>query len=176
MRKYPILFGMLLSISAHAVIAMGIYTAHATPMNDTKKIIDFSLIDLKWEEPQEKIVLATKSSCSKTKPQSTKKKYSATKSTSATSGIPVDLTPSIYNEMPTYPETAKHQNIESHFTVTLILDKGGHVTQIIFQTNNPPPPILKTEVINKLSKWKFTSNQNLENIQINVPIQFKLNS
>lgn len=173
-RKYPVLFGMLLSISAHTVIAMTIYTLHSTTTGNNHKKIDFPLVDLKWQEPQEKPVLVTEIKHNNTKPQLTKKKYSAVKSTSLTNDIPIDLKPSVYNEMPRYPEAAKQQNIEASFNVSLILDKSGQVTQIIFQKNNEPPTLFKAEVINKLSKWKFTSSQNLADIQINVPIQFKL--
>ena len=101
---------------------------------------------------------------------------STTKSTSLKNNIPHDLKPSIYNEMPAYPEHAKNQEIESSFRVSLILDKRGSVARIIFSTNNEPPPLFKEEVIKKLSKWKFTSNQNLTNIQVNVPLQFKLDA
>ncbi|HCU06524.1 MAG TPA: hypothetical protein DIC42_02940 [Holosporales bacterium] len=174
MRQYPVLFGMLLSISAHTVIAMTIYTLNSTTPGNNHKKVDFPLVDFKWQEPQEKPIVVKDGNQNKTKHQLPKKKSSAMKSASLTNDIPHDLKPSVYNEMPTYPAAAQQQNIEGNFSVSLILDKSGHVTQIIFQTNNEPPTLLKAEVIKKLSKWKFTSSQNLTNMQINVPIQFKL--
>jgi hypothetical protein len=174
MRKYPVLFGMLLSISAHTVIAMTIYTLRSNTISNTKKTIDFPLIDLKWEEPQKKPILMIEENHNRSTPKLTKKQYSTAKNIATLNSTPVDLKPSIYNEMPTYPADAKQQNIEADFNVLLILDKRGYVTQIIFQTKNIPPPLLKAEVIKKLSKWKFTSSHNLANTQINVPIQFKL--
>jgi len=173
-RKYPVLFGTLLSLSAHTVIAMTLYTLNSTNINGKKQIIDFPLVDLTWQEPQTKPVIVHTENQNDTKSRPAKRKPSTTKSMSRKSDIPHDLKPSIYNEMPIYPEHAKDHNIESSFRVSLILDKKGQVTRIIFSTNNEPPTLFKAEVIKKLSKWKFTSNQNLANVQINVPLQFKL--
>ncbi len=174
-RKYPVLFGTLLSLSAHTVIAMTIYTLRSTNMSAHKQIIDFPLVDLTWQEAQTKPLPTHTKNQRDNKSGSIKRTpSSAQKNTPLTNDIPQDLKPSVYNEMPVYPEDAKNQEIESSFRVSLILDKTGKVTRIIFPTNNEPPTLLKAEVTKKLSKWKFTSSQNLANIQINVPIQFKL--
>lgn len=172
--KYPALFGTLLSLSAHTVIAMTIYTMRSTTTTGNNKIIDFPLVELTYQEPQEKLMPVHTHNQNNVKSRIATKKSSTTKSTSLKNDIPRDLKPSIYNEMPIYPQCAKNKNIESSFSVFLILDKKGTVTRIIFPTSNQPASLFKEEVIKKLSKWKFTSNQNLANIQINVPLQFKL--
>ena len=119
-RKYPVLFGTLLSLSAHTVIAMTLYTLNSTNINGKKQIIDFPLVDLTWQEPQTKPVIVHTENQNDTKSRPAKRKPSTTKSMSRKSDIPHDLKPSIYNEMPIYPEHAKDHNIDDNIKPSFI--------------------------------------------------------
>lgn len=174
MRKYPVLFGTLLSLSAHTVIAMTIYKLNADNITHNRKNIILPLVDITRQKTQEMPIPIHTKKTSATKPVRINSTTSNRKSAAQNNNIPHDLKPSIYNEMPTYPARAKNQEVESSFSVSLILDKKGNVTNIIFPKTDEPPTLFKTEIVKKLSKWKFISKQNLENIQINVPLQFKL--
>lgn len=174
MRKYPVLFGPLLSLSAHTVIAMTIYKLNADNVNHNRKNIILPLVDITWQKTHEMPIPIHTKKISTTKPVKMNSTTSNRKSALQNNNIPHDLKPSIYNEMPTYPARAKNQEVESSFSVSLVLDKKGNVRNIIFPKTDEPPSLFKAEVVKKLSKWKFISKKNLESIQINVPLQFKL--
>lgn len=164
--RVSVFFSLCIHVAIGATCYKFIKTGRPSFKQTPDQIIECSVIIDRTGSPMDSKSIQKVVNFSKKGSEKLRKKANTTTSTSQ------DLTPDSFNEMPSYSKKAKSLGLEDCFTAVLQLTKSGQVKKI--EILGSPHDELKRIVMECLKKWRYHSSKNLEDVSINVPIEFIL--